>query len=117
MTKYYMQGPPLINEAHDQLTTVYNLVKPLAENMFVLGPVFDSLGVLCSRLGNVNLDPLIKDSRSALSVIIPLSERGNIYGHYDEIVNRGVCGLFLDSVGGYLTCQVLVGLLILPMVS
>lgn len=117
LTQFYLTGHPNNNSIVETLRSVENSVGPISENMWILGPALDLLGLWCHRMGSAMLPSLLKEVVPDLELILPLAKRDHIYGHYNQIVNLGLCGQLVGSVGWYLVCQMFVGLVLLPMIA
>jgi hypothetical protein len=90
-----------------QISAEYNTVKSLLE---FLGTVS-----MCPVTHFIPIREVAANAQELLSAVRPLLSNSHIYPYYDEVVRRGTCGSFVDSLGWILLAQVAVGLLCFPL--
>merc|ERR1712130_81701 len=49
--------------------------------------------------------------------ILPLAKRDFVFGHYDNIMLRGVCNQLVGAIGWYMVCQIISGMVLIPMIA
>lgn len=117
LVSFYLTGKPDKNPIIETLTSVENTIKPLAENLWLITPALDLLGLLCGRTRKADLSTVVGTAIPAIHEILPIAKRDNIYKQYNTIVVEGLCGQFTGAVGWYLTCQAFAGIFLLPYIA
>jgi len=117
LVSYYLTGQPEANIVLEPLIDVENAVGMLSGNMWIIGPALDLLGLWCKRIGAAMIPPLLNTVVPDIESILPLASRAHIYGHYDDIVVRGVCGQMVAAMGWYLVCTLFAGMILLPVIA
>lgn len=115
--QYYLTGYPQNNSIVQSLKMVQNVVKPLSQNTMIINPALDLLGLWCKRVGKAQLARLVDEAMTDIDLVLPLVKRSYLYSYYDEIVVRGICGQFVGSLGWFMTCQIMAGMVLLPVIA
>lgn len=114
---YYVQGVPTENMIVENLRKIEGILTPVSEFMWIIAPALDVLGVFCKRIGSADITGLLETAVPDIAHILPLAKRDRVYGHYDDIVVRGVCGQLEGAIGWYMLCQIVSGMFLLPIIA
>lgn len=114
---FYIEGHPQSNTIVETLRTVEGVLTPVESYMWIITPALDLLGLLCHRVGSADISSLIGDAIPDVKRILPISKRDRVYSHYNEIVVRGICGQLTSAIGWYMICQIICGMVLLPIIA
>jgi len=117
LVEFYLSGAPADNAIVENLRTVRGILAPLAPFIGIVAFAVDFLGVFCSSLGKSDLGQVISETTSAIQQILPMAKRQRVFEHYNDIVVMGMCDTFVGSLGWYLICSLISGMILLPLVA
>jgi hypothetical protein len=131
LVSYYLQGHSVApapddpsklvrlgatNDVVSTLNMIRNYMKIANDNIFVLRPLLNIAGMICSDLGNAQVARLIVNLVDTVNQLLPETRRDVMFAHYSNVVQSGVCRKGINAIGTWFLCQVL-GFLLLPVLT
>lgn len=117
MVGYYLKNTPPENFIVEALRKVRNILKIVSNNLWLLKPVLEGVGLLCNDMGNIDLVSFLDDAIPDIEQILPLTKRDRVYHYFDQLANRGVCVNAANSLSIGLIIQVIICCILVPYVS
>jgi hypothetical protein len=114
LASYYLTGKPETNPMVETLRGVRGKIQMVSDNLFILKPALDLLGLLCGRVGFARPADLVGEAMETVDRLLPLTKRDHLYSYFNDLSNKGVCGNLISSLGWWILSQAFAVLFALP---